>query len=236
MSREEIIGDCRLILGDCREILPTLGKVDAVVTDPPYGQSYVHSGGGRPVSNAPLSRAYKRSSVAVIGDEQEFDPTPILLAAHEVIMWGAHRFHHRLPPGTWLVWDKVPTGKERAQGDGEAAWKNDTPPRAMRIIRHLWDGVCVDNRADLVDGRVHPMQKPIDVMAWCVAMTAGDVLDPFMGSGTTGVACVNLGRRFIGIEIEEKYFSIACRRIEEATRQPRLFAEPRPKPKQEALL
>lgn len=236
MRREEVIGDCRLILGDCLEVLPTLGKVDAVVTDPPYGQAYIHSGGGRAVSNAPLSRAYKRHSVAVIGDDKDFDPAPFLTRADEVILWGAHRFHDRLPVGTWLVWDKVPTGKERSQGDGEAAWKNDSPPKAMRIIRHLWDGVCVEDRADLANGRVHPMQKPVAVMAWCVAMTSGAVCDPFMGSGPTGIACVNLGRKFIGIEIEPKYFDIACRRIEEAYKQPRLFAEPKPQPKQEAML
>lgn len=145
--------------------------------------------------------------------------------AGQVILWGAHRFHDKLPPGTWLVWDKVPNGKVRTQGDGEAAWKNDAQPRALRIIRHLWDGVCVDDRSDLAEGRVHPMQKPVDVMAWCVAMTEGPVLDPYMGSGSTGVACARLGRPFVGIEIEPRYFDVACRRIAEAQRQPDMFLQ-----------
>lgn len=236
MTRIETIGDATLYLGDARAILPTLGILAAIVSDPPYGQGYVHSGGGRAVSNAPTSKAYTRHSVSVVGDDAPFDPAHLLGAAEQVILWGAHRFHERLPGGTWLVWDKVPTGKARSQGDGEAAWKNDSPPRAMRIIRHLWDGVCVEDRADLADGRVHPMQKPVAVMAWCVGMTSGTVCDPYMGSGATGIACVRAGRSFIGIEIEPRYFDIACRRIEEAYRQPRLFAEPRVIPKQEAML
>lgn len=82
-------------------------------------------------------------------------------------------------------------------------------------------------------GRQHPTQKPIAVMEWCLGFVEGEtILDPFMGSGTTGVACVKLGRRFIGIEIEEKYFDIACKRIEEATKQPDLFIEQPKKPEQ----
>lgn len=215
-----VIGNATLYLGDCRDILPTLAPIDGIVSDPPYGQGYVHSGGGRPVSNAPLSKAYKRHAEAVVGDDVPFDPALVLAAAREVILWGAHRFHDRLPLGTWLIWDKVPTGKSRTQGDGEAAWKNDQPPRAMRIMRHLWDGVCVADRDDLADGRVHPMQKPVAVMSWCIAMTtAATIADPFMGSGSTGVAAMRAGRRFIGIEIDERHFATACRRIEDAQRQ-----------------
>lgn len=225
--RVETIGAATLYLGDCREVLGGI-KADAVVSDPPYGQSYVHGGGGRPVSNSPLSKAYKRNTQPIIGDDEPFDPSPLLAAgggAGQVILWGAHRFHDRLPPGTWLVWDKVPTGKVRSQGDGEAAWKNDVTPRALRIFRHLWDGVCVADRADLSDGRVHPMQKPVAVMSWCVAMTDGVVVDPYMGSGSTGVACMRLGRPFIGIEIDPVYFEVACRRIAAAHAQPDMFAK-----------
>jgi site-specific DNA-methyltransferase (adenine-specific)/modification methylase len=114
-------------------------------------------------------------------------------------------------------------GKERTQGDGEAAWINDDPPRAMRIVRHIWDGICVADRADLADGRVHPMQKPVAVMRRSIEEArvppGGTILDPYMGSGSTGVAAVQMGHPFVGIEIKERYFATACRRIEQAQRQ-----------------
>lgn len=89
------------------------------------------------------------------------------------------------------------------------------------------------------DGKEHPTQKPVEVMSWCIQQlppNAMTILDPFMGSGTTGVACANLGRKFVGIEISESYFDIACRRIEEAYKQPRLFAEPSPKAEQMSMV
>ena len=234
MWREEQIGDCRLILGDCREILPTLGKVDAVVTDPPYGQAHkvntFHRGGTRDKAviqrNGIFLKVRPNVYKPVFGDDQPFDPSPWLDFAPEVLLWGAHKFADRLPPGGWLVWDKVPTGKERDQGDGEAAWINRSQP--MRIFRLLWDGLCVGvgARHEVTAGqqRHHPTQKPELLMLWCFGFIKGHtILDPFMGSGTTGVACVKLGRKFIGIEIEPKYFDIACRRIEDATKQGDLF-------------
>lgn len=245
--RVEQIGDATLYLGDCLEILPTLGKVDAVVTDPPYGQAYkvntFYAGGKR--ENAVVQRNGKTLIVSpnvyepVIGDDRPFDPTPFIDFAPEVLMWGAHKFSDRLPPGGWLVWDKVPTGKVRDQGDGEAAWINRDQP--MRIFRLLWDGLCVGQgaRHEVTAGqkRHHPTQKPEALMVWCVKMIRGEtILDPFMGSGTTGVACAKLGRKFIGIEIEERYFDIACRRIAEAYKQPDMFIEPPVKPKQEVML
>ena len=109
--------------------------------------------------------------------------------------------------------------------EAEMAWTNRDS-----VIR-VYDG----NRSE--PDREHPTQKPIALMQWCVEKTTGTVLDPFMGSGTTGVACANLGRKFIGIEIEPKYFDIACRRIEQAYKQPRLFADEIVKPsKQETFI
>lgn len=230
------VGEATLYLGDCLEILPTLGKVAAVITDPPYGQAYkvntFYAGGGR--DSAVVRRSGKtitcRPNVyePVHGDDAPFDPSPWVSAAPVVVLWGAHKFADRLPPGGWLVWDKVPTGKRRDQGDGEAAWINRDQP--MRIFRLLWDGLCVGEgaRHEVTAGqkRYHPTQKPELLMAWCIQEAkCGDlVLDPFMGSGTTGVACAHLGRRFIGIEIDERYFQIACKRIEAAYAQGRLFA------------
>lgn len=250
MSRVEIIGDCTLYLGDCRDVLPHLPKVDAVVTDPPYGQNVkvntFHSGGGREKSvvqrNGKSLTVRPRVHRPVHGDDKPFEPTALLQLAPHALIWGAHKFADRLPRGSWLVWDKVPTGKVRDQGDGEAAWTS-TPDQPLRMFRLLWDGLCVGKgaRHEVTAGqqRLHPTQKPEALMMWCLQqlpIASGVVCDPFMGSGSTGVAAVKLGFGFIGIEIDPDYFDIACRRIEEAYRQPRLFSEPEPKPVQPSLL
>ena len=243
-DRIEHIGDATLYLGDCLEILPTLGKVDAVVTDPPYGQAYkvntLYAGGTCESSviqrNGKMLRVRPNIYEPVIGDDTPFDPSPWFDLAPEVLLWGAHKFADRLPPGGWL--DKVPTGKVRDQGDGEAAWINRDQP--LRIFRLLWDGLCVGRgaRHEVTAGqkRYHPTQKPEMLMLWCLGFIKGHtILDPFMGSGTTGVACAKLGRKFIGIEIEPKYFDIACERIQKAYDQPDMFIEPPAKATQESM-
>jgi len=226
MARVEQIGDATLYLGDCLEILPTLGRVDAVVTDPPYGISYRHGArrGGKLMGT---------DGMAIAGDDQPFDPTPFLIF-DECLFWGAEHFKTRLPEGgRWLVWNKRRVGVVRDQGCVENAWcSNDG---VTRLIDHPWDGA--DLGPERGTPRVHSNQKPIDVMRWSIGFVEGQtILDPYMGSGTTGIACVSLGRPFVGIEIEATHFESACRRIEEAYRQPRLFAEPAPKPKQVELL
>ena len=223
MSRVEQIGDATLYLGDCREILPTLGRVDAVVTDPPYGIGYCHGAraGGRLMGTDGLS---------VVGDDRPFDPSPWL--GRECLFWGAEHFRTRLPDGgRWLVWNKRRPGVVRDQGCVENAWHSE--PGVTRIFHQVWDGAdCGEERG----WRVHSNQKPVALMEWCLGFVRGEtILDPFMGSGTTGVACARLGRRFIGIEIEPRHFDIACRRIDEAQRQGRLFNAPCPKPTQEAM-
>ena len=236
MSSPVIIGNATLYLGDCLEILPALGKVDCVITDPPYGQAYkvntFYKGGAR--DNAVLQRNGKTLTVHpnvypdIHGDDAPFDPAPWLDVAPLVVLWGAHKFADRLPPGGWLVWDKVPTGKRRDQGDGEAAWINRDQP--MRIFRLLWDGLCVGKgaRHEVTAGqqRYHPAQKPEALMDWTLeeAKAAGVVLDPYMGAGSTGVAAARRGLPFVGIEIEPRYFEIACKRIDGAQRQARMFA------------
>jgi site-specific DNA-methyltransferase (adenine-specific) len=232
VSRIETIGEATLYLGDCLEILPTLGKVDAVVTDPPYGIGYRHSAFGANVKTG-MGTFAARNEGAIVGDDKPFDPSPFL-SFPDCIMWGANHFADRLPKSAgWLVWDKKLGLKEDNFSDGEAAWhKRGT---RLRIYRKLWNGLLAHEPQER---RQHIMQKPIDLMLWCLGFVpdAETILDPFMGSGTTGVACVNLGRKFIGIEIEPKYFDIACRRIEDAYKQPRLFAEPAPRPVQETML
>lgn len=227
--RREQIGDATLWLGDCREILPLLPKVDAVVTDPPYGIGYAHRGKG-----GKLARSTQFGGVAVTGDDVPFDPS-FLLEYPAAIIFGGNHFADRLPASpSWLIWDKRDGVCSNDQADCEIAWTNVGGP--ARVMRHLWNGMLkATERGDI---RVHPTQKPVAVMEWCLGFlpNAQTILDPFMGSGTTGVACAKLGRKFIGIEIEPKYFDIACKRIDEAYRQPRLFKDEAPKMKQEALI
>jgi site-specific DNA-methyltransferase (adenine-specific)/modification methylase len=221
--RKEIIGDCTLYLGDCLDILPTLGKVDAVVTDPPYGIGYIHGGG-----NGTLARGTKFSGVAINGDDVPFDPSPWLSFSH-VVLWGGNHFASRLPDAScWLTWDKREGVGSNDQADCEHAWTSLKGP--ARLKRLLWSGMLKATERGV--SRVHPTQKPIALMRWCLSFLpdAEAILDPFMGSGTTGVACVQLQRRFIGIEIDEGYFDIACKRIEEAYKQPSLFPAEKPKP------
>jgi len=214
--KEEIIGNARLILGDCRGVLPTLEKVDAVITDPPYG------------INENSAKVASREKLAKPTDYGAFnwDKNPIsdeLMTAvigggkHAVVFGGNY---YALPATScWLVWDKMNTGDF---ADCELAWTN--LPKAVRIMRHMWNGMLRDGE-ERGQQRVHPTQKPVAVMAWCIEQAGKPqtILDPFMGSGTTGVAAVRLGRQFIGIEQEPKYFDIACRRIEDAQRQQSLL-------------
>jgi site-specific DNA-methyltransferase (adenine-specific)/modification methylase len=212
--REEIIGDARLILGDCREILPTLGKVDAVVTDPPYGIG---------IANNPVRQAHARKDWdASIPDQTVLD---LLRAMSDVqIIWGGNYFD--LPPTQcFLVWDKLqPENFSLAMC--EQAWTNLKKP--AKKFSHSVTGYS----------KSHPTQKPVPLMSWCLKHlpAAATVIDPFMGSGTTGVACIQADHPFIGIEMEADYFEIACRRIEDAYKQPRLFSdEPANKPVQSSL-
>lgn len=213
--RIETISNATLYMGDCREILPTLPKVDAVITDPPYGIGVCGNEGG----------VTSLKSGAKDYGKQEWDNEPIgaahvramLDAAPVQIIWGGNYFADNLPPSQcWLVWDKI-NGAGFSLADVELAWTS--MDKAARMFR-------VSRTATFSEGKEHPTQKPIALMEWCIKQ-AGDpqsVLDPFMGSGTTGVACMNMGRDFIGIEREVKYFDIACRRIDDAQRQGRLIA------------
>ena len=207
-----VIGNATLYLGDCLEILPTLPKVDAVITDPPYGigkDGQAETTGGHGGRKAHEFMGWDRERPA----REVFDL--MLKAAERHVIWGGNYFADYLPPaGKWFVWDK---GQRINQSDGELAWTSESG--ALRI--------CTLNRVELLlDGTDHPTQKPVRLMAWCIDQinARGTVLDPFMGSGTTGVACMNLGCKFIGIEIEPRYFEIACERIENAQRQQRMFA------------
>jgi len=212
--RKEVIGNATLYLGDCLEILPTLDKVDAVVTDPPYG---IGEAAGKNASRGKLAIA-KDYGVDSWDDHTADEAVALAITkAEQAVIFGGNYYH--LPPSScWLVWDKENGATDFA--DAELAWTNLS--KAVRLKRYMWNGMLRANKEKRGD---HPTQKPIGVMEWAINQTSGEtILDPFMGSGTTGVACMNLGRKFIGIEIEPKYFDIACERIDQAQRQQRMFA------------
>jgi len=203
-----------LYLGDCLEVLPTLGKVDAVVTDPPYGINYSHGG-----SSGVLAKTTRFVGVKVNGDNKQFDPSAWL--RWPCAIWGANNFNDKLPSGKrWLIWDKRDGLPSNDLSDCEMAFTSIDG--TDRLFSCRWMGMLKD--AERGQERLHPMQKPVVVMEWCIGMFDADtILDPFMGSGSTGVACMKLNRRFIGIEIDPTYFAIAAKRIAKAAEEPPLF-------------
>ena len=226
--RKETIGRATLYLGDCLEVLPSdlhiRGDV-SVVSDPPYGIKYSHGiGGGK------LARSTQFDHHPVEGDDRPFDPSP-WIRFERVVLFGANHYASRLPDSSfWLVWDKRDGVCSNDQADCEMAWVKGKGN--ARIIRHLWNGMLKQSERGEI--RYHPTQKPVAVMEWAIKQSRSDtwinalermtILDPYMGSGTTGVAATRLALPFIGVEIEPKYFDIACERIENAQRQERLFA------------
>lgn len=223
-------GSIKLYLGDCLEVLPHVGPVDAVVTDPPYGIGEAAgkaktrtSGLTAKIHNADM---YRRD----YGDDAwDDEPIPqatldaVLGAAQWQIIFGGN--YYDLPPTScWLVWDKL--NGETDFADCELAWTN--LKKAVRRLCYRWNG-CMREERHIP--RVHPTQKPLGVMKWCLGHLpagTGVVMDPFMGSGTTGVACVLKGHRFVGIERERKYFDLSVSRIQEQLNSAPLF-EPPPK-------
>jgi site-specific DNA-methyltransferase (adenine-specific)/modification methylase len=220
------IGDATLYLGDCMDILPTLDKVDAVITDPPYG------------INENSKKVASRGKLASPKDYGDFDwdkapPTDNLIELIRTkgqyqAFFGGNYF--TLPPTScWLVWDKLNGDNDFA--DCELCWTNWH--KAVRRLQWRWNGMIRQGNEE----RYHPTQKPLEVMKWVITLCpkSETILDPFMGSGTTGVAAIQMGRKFIGIEREPKYFDIACKRIEQAVSQGQLFAPTFEKPTQEVM-
>lgn len=207
--------------GDCLDVLSEISGVDAVITDPPYGMNLDTKFSERPLSEAsrkkhPVQRDYK----AIIGDAEPFDPSPIVNICREVFLFGADYYRDKLPPGgSWLVWDKRHgiEDVEYSSSEFELCWTK--VKRKRRILRSRWFGLCGTETQD-VRTRIHPAQKPIQVCAWLMEMTdAKMVLDPYMGSGTTGIACLRTGRSFIGIEKDPDYFATAVARLEREANQ-----------------
>tara|TARA_Y100000310_G_scaffold295875_1_gene327632 strand:- start:1046 stop:1702 length:657 start_codon:yes stop_codon:yes gene_type:complete len=204
---KEIIGDATLYLGDCKDILPGLGQVDAVVTDPPYGiKRFQSRHKGNRVTQSVLQWDKKPT-------QDLFDL--ILKISGKQIIWGANNYN--LPASEYFfVWDKMQTVDNFASA--ELAYTNIKMPAKVFGMPFRWINQ---------ETKHHPTQKPIALMEWCLGFLPDSetILDPFMGSGTTGVAALNLGRKFIGIEKEAEYFEIACKRISDAERQADFFIQ-----------
>jgi site-specific DNA-methyltransferase (adenine-specific) len=206
-------GGIAIYHGDCREILPTLeaGSIDTVITDPPYGIWY-KSG---PISRNSISSTGKRFSIEIDGDDEPFDPSP-WLKFPAVAFTGAQYFYDRLPPGGSLhCWDKRGDYKPLDQADADMVWISER--KVSRVFHLAWRGLC--RHAEHNQRIEHPTQKPVALMEWIIELLGlepgATILDPYMGSGTTLRAAKDLGRRAIGIEIEERYCEIAARRLEQ---------------------
>lgn len=236
MVEPVVIGNATLYQGDCLEILPTLGKPQGfgVLTDPPYGIDIGGRGsiGGRGVYEA---KDYGKSDWDKVGLSAE-QWAVIRAITDEWIVWGGNHLADVLGSSAGiLVWDKkCQNGWDDTFSDCEVAWTNALS--RAKAFRHRWVGAFRDSERG-ANVRQHPTQKPVALLEWCLGfMKSQTILDPFMGSGTTGVACAKLGRKFIGIELEPRFFDIACKRIEQAYAEPDMFIEPPPAPKQEAML
>ena len=200
--------------GDCLEYMKSLPDkaFDCVITDPPYGINFINGGGRNPANGW---RTFYDSE----GDWDKWKPTKeyfdeMFRISNKVIIWGGNYFSNLLPPSQqWLVWDKGQ--RDFSLADGELAWSS--LDKAVRIYTY--------SRAAMLKERVeHPTQKPISLMKWCIEISsAQSVFDPFMGSGSTGVACMQMGIPFTGCEVNAKYFAIAEKRIKSAVFQPSFF-------------
>lgn len=222
--RREVIGDCVLYNCDCMEILHDL-SADLLLTDPPYGI--------RADEAASKNKGKWGWKDYGFSDWDQKRPDPdvfkrMLSATSEQVIWGGNYFADLLPPTMrWLAWDKGQ--RDFSLADMELAWTSQQ--KAARVFTYA-------RAKALKDGKQHPTQKPVALMQWCLEFfpKAETVLDPYLGSGTCLVACAKLGRKGIGIELDPDYFEIACKRVEEAYRQPDLLVHYRaPKPIQDNL-
>jgi site-specific DNA-methyltransferase (adenine-specific) len=209
----QLTSQVTLYCGDALQIAPRLPqRIDAVILDPPYGVAFDHTR---------VRRSTPHWTANVFGDDRPFDPQP-WLRYPQVILWGAN--HYRLPAAHgWITWDKRGTKKADRHAGTDLAWSNI--PGSTRTHEQLWRGkyrAGEENWARTGE-KLHPQQKPIDLMTLCVSLTSGRVLDPYMGSGTTGEACLRLQRPYVGIEIDPHWFAVACCRLAAAAKQLQLF-------------
>lgn len=201
IKREEYIGGQRLILGDCMDVMPLLGRADAVVTDPPYGIG---------IAANPVRQKHKKKDWDSSAPIQECIDM-LISVSNEQIIWGGNYFNLR-PSRGFFIWDK-----------------KQPENFSLAMCEYAWfskdHNAKIFSKSVLGYDKSHPTQKPVALMEWCLSFlpNAQTILDPFMGSGTTLVACQRMGRQGTGIELDPEYLDIACKRVEEATRQVDMF-------------
>jgi DNA modification methylase len=232
IRREEIIGDCRLLLGDALLLLDQFESVDSIVTDPPFGVAY---------KSGHATDALWGDARTIVSDEttaardlvaEWSDPRPCL-------MFGSWKVPRPAKTRQVLIWDK---GGALGMGDLSIPWKPDH--EEIYVLGRGFIGArdsgsvlrCPPVQSMAKNGRLHPNEKPVALMKNLCRKVPRVILDPFMGSGSTGVACAQTGRKFIGVEISQRHFDTACRRIEAAYASPDLFVPAPAKPVQETLL
>lgn len=194
--------------GDCREIVPTLGKFDLLLTDPPYG---IGENAHRVAARTKLAKTTDYGDFSWDSKPADRDLIDLCIqSADTSIIWGGNYFH--LPPSRgWLVWDKINSGNF---ADGELAWTN--AKMSVRIFRFMWNGMIRSGEAR-GQKRVHPTQKPLELFTWCLSFLpkSKTILDPFSGSGTTGRAAKDLGKTAVLIEQEERYCEKSAKRMQQ---------------------
>lgn len=211
--------ECKLYFGRNEEVVPRLIDINAVISDPPYGMAN-NTDSTRYSGTSTTGRSLLRGEginnwPEVIDDEKPFDPSP-WIDFDKVVLWGVNHFAQRLEIGTTLVWiKKAPNLFGTFQSDAEVAWM-----KGGHGVYCFFEHACPLNKMKEFDGTcLHPNQKPINLMKWCLdkaKVQKGEwVLDPYMGSGTTGVACLQTGRKFIGIEADPTYFATALKRLKD---------------------
>ena len=207
-----------IIRGDAYELVDSWPQDAALVSDPPYGIGWNTAYNfGLVNSSAPHAKNLVRKAHKPIeGDGEAFDPTPFL-RFKTVCLWGCNYFMGQLPDGGLLVWDKRTESGKAFMSEAEAAWINRKG--RVRMFSHCWQGF---SRASENSQHFHPTQKPVAVLAWCLktcGITSGLVIDPFMGSGSLGVACIRAGLKYLGVEIDPTHFETARARLEKELQQ-----------------
>ena len=226
MAEIVTIGDATLYLGDCMDVLPTLGKVDAVITDPPFGVgNFVQTTGSLRGRGDSFAKAVDWNEFA---PPQEFFQIIKEKSRHRII-WGANFFNCFEDKGGAIIWDKVQPMSNFSKADIASC----THFQKTEIVRIPWTNFNVAREAKTD----HPCERPVQLYEWCINYLPkiNSVLDPYLGSGSCGVAAMRAGKKFIGIEREPKYFEIACKRIEQATKQEDMFI-PKKQPEQVSLI
>ena len=236
MVQKVVIGNAELYLGDCMEVLPTLGRVDAVITDPPYGVN----GGSGTIGAASTKTKYidgfSDTRQNIIECVVPSIKLALQLSSRAVITSGTPcAFLYPEPDDIGAIYQPATTGMNK--------WGRETTQPVLFYGKDPRAGLTIQPKhfqnTFQAEKNGHPCPKPIEVTRWMVyrgSLNGELILDPFMGSGTTGVAAIELGRKFIGIEREPKYFDIACERIQNAVNQGQLFPEPLKQPEQGSLL